>query len=407
MKVCIFTLGCKVNQYESDVLSGMLKNRGYEVSEKLEYADYYIINSCAVTSEAEKKSRQCVARAKKQNPDAKILVCGCAAENNPLQFKKDGVTYISGTGRKDILAELPECGVNVCDIPRAFEDYGFSESPRTRAYIKIQDGCNNFCTYCLIPYVRGRSRSRRPDSIVREIDSLIGKTNEIVLTGIDISSYGKDIGTDLASLICMLSNYDIRIRLGSFEVNLIDDELLTALKGLKKFCPHFHLSLQSGSDAVLKSMNRHYTTKKYLDKVNLIRNYFPTAGITTDVIVGFPTETDEEYEKSTAFIEKAAFADIHCFPYSPRKGTKSYGMRNLPSDIVDSRTARLLQLKAKLKNNFAEKNIGVRHEVLFEDREGGYTVGYTENYIKFYSPDAVGGECVSVTADRVFSDGIK
>lgn len=406
MKVCIFTLGCKVNQYESDVLTGMLKARGYDVSEKLEYADYYIINSCAVTSEAEKKSRQCVARAKKQNPDAKILVCGCAAENNPLQFKKEGVTYISGTGRKDILAELPDSGVNVCDIPRVFEDYGFSKSPRTRAYIKIQDGCNNFCTYCLIPYVRGRSRSRRPDSILKEIDSLIDKTNEIVLTGIDISSYGKDIGLNLASLIGMLSNYDIRIRLGSFEVNIIDDELLTALKGLKRFCPHFHLSLQSGSDTVLRSMNRHYTTEKYIEKVNLIRNYFPMAGVTTDVIVGFPTETDEEFEKSVAFIEQAAFADIHCFPYSPRKGTKSYGMRNFPPDIVDSRTARLLQLKAILKKNFAQKNLGVPHEVLFEDRENGYTAGYTENYIKFYSADAVGGECVKKTAGRLFLDGI-
>ena len=295
MKVCVFTLGCKVHRYESDVIINKLIERGFEVTENLEKADYYVINTCAVTAEAEKKSRQCVARVKKQNPESKILICGCASENNAKQFEKDGVVYVSGTAKKDLLSLLPESGVNVDDIPKSYEESGFAENVRTRAYVKIQDGCNNFCSYCLIPYVRGRSRSRALDKVVEEVRSVPENIKEIVLTGIDISSYGKDIGLSLKDLILALSDVDKRIRLGSFEMNIIDENLLNALKGLKNFCPHFHLSLQSGSDEVLRTMNRHYKTKDYLERVRLIRKYFPLAGITTDVIVGFPTETDEEF----------------------------------------------------------------------------------------------------------------
>lgn len=219
---------------------------------------------------------------------------------------------------------LPESGVNVEDIPKSYEESGFAENVRTRAYVKIQDGCNNFCSYCLIPYVRGRSRSRALDKVVEEVRSVPENIKEIVLTGIDISSYGKDIGLSLKDLILALSDVDKRIRLGSFEMNIIDDGLLNALKGLRHFCPHFHLSLQSGSDEVLRTMNRHYKTKDYLERVRLIRKYFPLAGITTDVIVGFPTETDKEFFVSKEFVKSVGFSDVHCFPYSPRKGTASY-----------------------------------------------------------------------------------
>lgn len=408
MKICVFTLGCKVNQYESDAIKKMLTDKGYQVTETLEPADYYIINTCAVTAEAEKKSRQCVARALKQNPNAKILICGCASENDARQFIKDGVIYVSGTARKDLLTLLEEQGACVTEIPKTYEDYGFAASPRTRSYVKIQDGCNNFCSYCLIPYVRGRSRSRSIENVVAEVRSAAETCKEIVLTGIDISSYGKDIGLTLSDLIDALADIDVRLRLGSFEVNVIDDRLLSALKKLKRFCPHFHLSLQSGSSAVLRTMNRHYTTQEYADKVDLIRSYFPNAGLTTDVIVGFPTETDKDFAEGLDFIRAVKFSDVHCFPYSPRKGTVAYKLyKSLDANVIDKRVAQLLQLKDELRKAFAGDNLNVLHEVLFEDTEDGYAVGYTENYLRFYSKDGVHGEVAKVAGNQLFLDGIK
>lgn len=407
MKVCVFTLGCKVNRYESDVIIKKLQDNGFEVTENLEKADYYIINTCAVTGEAEKKSRQCVARVKKQNPEAKILICGCASENNPTQFEKDGVVYVSGTAKKDILSMLPESGVNVEEIPKEYEESGFAENVRTRAYVKIQDGCNNFCSYCLIPYVRGRSRSRSIENIVDEIKLIPDEIKEIVLTGIDISSYGKDIGLSLKDLIFALSDVEKRIRLGSFEMNIIDDELLVALKNLKNFCPHFHLSLQSGSDEVLRTMNRHYKTEDYLERVNLIRKYFPLAGITTDVIVGFPTETDEEFILSSEFVKSVGFSDVHCFPYSPRKGTVAYKKyKPLAPSVIDDRMKTMLEIKENLKKAFLEKNIGVSHKVLFEEYENGFAVGYSENYLRFYDASANEGEIKNITANKIIFDGL-
>ncbi|UKI51705.1 MAG: tRNA (N(6)-L-threonylcarbamoyladenosine(37)-C(2))-methylthiotransferase MtaB [Clostridium sp.] len=392
MKVCVFTLGCKVNRYESDVIINKLIERGYEVTENLEKADYYVINTCAVTAEAEKKIPSVRrAREKNKNPDAKKSSFAVARpKNNAKQFEKDGVVYVSGTAKKDLLALLPESGVNVEDIPKSYEESGFAENVRTRAYVKIQDGCNNFCSYCLIPYVRGRSRSRALDKVVEEVRSVPENIKEIVLTGIDISSYGKDIGLSLKDLILALSDVDKRIRLGSFEMNIIDDGLLNALKGLKHFCPHFHLSLQSGSDEVLRTMNRHYKTKDYLERVRLIRKYYPLAGITTDVIVGFPTETDKEFSISKEFVKSVGFSDVHCFPYSPRKGTVAY-KKYKPLDsssLIDGRMKEMLEIKENLKNDFLLKNVGATHEVLFEEYENGYCAGYSENYIRFYDKTA-------------------
>lgn len=408
MKVSVFTLGCKVNRYESDVIIRELREKGYEVTEELEPADYYIINTCAVTAEAEKKSRQCVARAKKHNPDAKILVCGCASENNAKQFEKNGVVYVTGTAGKDVVSLLPETGINILDIPDEYEENGFAERTRTRAYVKIQDGCNNFCSYCLIPYVRGRSRSRAIGSVVAEVKNRSADVKEIVLTGIDISSYGKDIGCSLKTLAESLSDEDVRIRFGSFEVGVIDEELLNVLTNMKKFCPHFHLSLQSGSDVVLKSMNRRYTTDQYFEKVGLIRKYFPLAGITTDVIVGFPTESDAEFALSCDFIRRVGFSDVHCFPYSPRKGTVAFNKyKPLDALIIDERMRAMLDIKKNLKRDFLEKNVGVSHEVLFEEKDGEYQCGYTENYLKFYAADAVNDEIRKIAAKQLFRDGLK
>ena len=406
MKVVVFNLGCKVNQYESDVLIKRLIEQGFEVSEKLEFADYYILNTCAVTSEAEKKSRQCIARVKKQNPDAKILVCGCASQNNPTQFEKDGVIYVSGTAKKELTTLLEPCLNNSVELPQKYEEIGFARSLRTRSYIKVQDGCNNFCSYCLIPFVRGRSRSRSIENIVEEIESLPPNTKEIVLTAINLSAYGKDIGLELSDLIVALQAFDIRIRLGSFETNIITDKLLAELKNLKSFCPHFHLSLQSGDDSVLKRMNRHYTSAEFFENVEKIRRVFPNAAITTDVIVGFPQETEQEFLNGVAFIKKVGFADLHIFSYSKREGTVASKMLQVPKNVIEDRARRLSEVKTQLKAEYDKKFINQPLEVLFEDNEDGYFVGYSENYIKVFATNAVNNSVQRVVPTRLYKDGL-
>ena len=268
MKAVVFTLGCKVNECESDSLIEGLIERGIEVSDKLEYADLYIVNTCAVTSEAEKKSRQTASRIKKLNPEAKIIFTGCAAEKNPQAFvgKGDLITGVYSKGK--ILDMIDERGVIVAPERKDFEELLPVKSLRTRTFVKVQDGCDNFCSYCIIPYLRGRSRSRDPEKVIEEIN--IVNPKEAVINGINLSDYDYN-GVNLAGLIKELSKVNCRIRLGSLEVNVITEEFLTALKGLKDFAPQFHLSLQSGSNAVLKKMNRHYTAEEYLEKVNLIR----------------------------------------------------------------------------------------------------------------------------------------
>ncbi|MEG1613845.1 MAG: tRNA (N(6)-L-threonylcarbamoyladenosine(37)-C(2))-methylthiotransferase MtaB [Clostridia bacterium] len=408
VKVVVFNLGCKVNQYESDMIVNKLKSKGdIEVSERLEYAEYYIVNTCAVTSEAEKKSRQCIARIKKINPSAKILICGCASENNPKQFEKSNVIYISGTANKEDLANLMCKNVNVSVIPTVYEDVGNAYSLRTRSYIKVQDGCNNFCSYCLIPYVRGRSRSRNIESIVDEINETKNKCLEIVLTAINLSAYGLDIGINLCDLINSLSSFDIRIRLGSVEMNIIDDKLLNSLKQLKNFCPHFHLSLQSGDDSVLKCMNRHYSTSDFFDKVELIRKYFTDAAITTDIICGFPTETNEQFLNTCAFIEKVGFSDLHVFPYSKREGTIAAKLTELAPTIVSERAEILSKIKQRLKTNYILQFINKPIEVLFEDCDGEICSGYSKNYIKVYGKGFCSNSIENVVPTELFLDGLK
>ena len=405
MKAVVFTLGCKVNECESDSLISGLINLGYEVSDKLEKADLYIVNTCAVTAEAEKKSRQMASRIRKLSDSAKIIFTGCAVQKDPKQFEKKSSDFLlTGVFNKNqILSMLNEKGNHVALPCDKFEELLPTKSLRTRNYVKVQDGCNNFCSYCIIPYLRGRTRSRNPKSVYEEIKSIGAK--EVVINGINLSAYNYE-GVNLSGLIKELKDLPYRIRLGSLEVNVIDREFLSALKELKDFAPHFHLSLQSGSNSVLKTMNRHYTAEEYLEKVNLIREYFADAGITTDIIVGFPTETDENFLETVELVKKVKFSDIHPFPFSPRSGTVASKMKDLPSEIKKQRLDVLLTLKKECKENFALKLKGKTLNFLCEEEKDGFYQGYTENYLRVYLKDKVEiGKITKVIIEEPFLDG--
>ena len=404
MKAVVFTLGCKVNSCESASLMTGLKELGYEVCDKLGFADLYVINTCAVTGEAEKKSRQTIARARKFNANAKIIVTGCASQKSPEDFlKKEGVTLVTGTNSKDrIIDELEKEGLIIWEEKDYYEKYLPENPDKTRAYVKVQDGCNNFCSYCIIPYLRGRTRSRNPDRVLEEILRL--SPQEAVITGINLSAYNyQNIG--LKGLIDRLSVVDCRIRLGSLEVGIITEEFLQSLKGLKNFAPHFHLSLQSGANATLKAMNRKYTREEYLEKCELIKRHFPNCAITTDVIVGYSTETQQDFEDSIDLCKRVGFADIHCFPYSKREGTVGARLKDLPSSVKDERMDVILAVKKQLKDAFISQNLGRALEVIPEDIEGDYLVGYTENYIKVYLSCKTAEKSVKVKLLSLFKEG--
>lgn len=411
-KIVVYTHGCKVNQYDSDAMLKILQ-RSFEVSDTLEMAEQYIINTCAVTAEAERKSRQTVTKILKINPDAKIYVCGCASQRDAMQFDRDGVVYVSGTDGKIALAKAL---VSSEEFDRTASDFSISKeyeenegvlSLRTRHYIKVQEGCNNFCSYCIIPYLRGRSRSRNIDSIKKELDEAVKVAKEIVLTGINLSAYGLDKGSSLAQLITELKEYNVRFRLGSLEVGVIDKALLEATKSLKDFCPHFHLSLQSGEDVTLKKMNRHYTTEEYAQAVDLIREYYPNGAITTDIIVGFPTETEEQFELSKEFAKRIKFADIHCFPYSSRKGTVAGKLPTLDKAILDRRAKEMGEVKKELVSTYLNAQICRPLNVLFEtvDKDGIWC-GHTENYVKVYSKNGEKNTIKTIVPTRRYLDGL-
>ncbi len=405
MKAVVFTLGCKVNECESDSLISGLINLGYEVSDKLEEADLYIVNTCAVTAEAEKKSRQMASRIRKLSATAKVIFTGCAVQKDPKQFENKSSDFlVTGVFNKnDILSMLDEKGNHVSPPCDKFEELLPTKSLRTRAYVKVQDGCNNFCSYCIIPYLRGRTRSRNPKNVYEEIKNLSAK--EVVINGINLSAYNYD-GVNLTGLIKELKDLPCRIRLGSLEVNVVDRELLSALKDLKNFAPHFHLSLQSGSNSVLKAMNRHYTAEEYLEKVRLIREYFADAGITTDIIVGFPTETDENFRETVELVKKVKFSDIHPFPFSPRSGTVASKMKDLSGEIKKQRLDELIKLKKESKENFAVKLKGKTLDFLCEEEKDGYYQGYTENYLRVYLKEKVElGKITKVIIEEPFLDG--
>lgn len=407
MKVKLTTLGCKLNKYESDCMANLLLKAGYEITHD-DFADIYIVNTCAVTQESEKKSRQYIAKCNKINPNCKIIICGCASQNNPDQFKdkKNVFSIIGNEGKENIVDLIKKSTCEVYEFPTAYNDLGDPYITTTRAYIKIQDGCNRFCTYCLIPYLRGRSRSRAISECVEEATKLSHISKEIVVTGIDMSDFKPSLG----ELFNNLRDVDVRIRIGSLEESVVTEELLQSLQKLPKFCPHFHLSLQSGSDSVLKRMNRHYSTAQYLEKVELIRKYFPLANITTDIIVGFAEETEDEFKATCDFVSKVGFGQVHIFPYSRRKGTTADKLykTDLSMSIKKERVDILEKIALTSREKYLNSLLGKSFNVLTEDEEDGFTVGYTENYVKVYLPKSTKkNTIINIKLKEIFKDGVK
>lgn len=407
-KVALHNLGCKVNAYETEAMQEMLEKEGYEIVPFKEGADIYIINTCTVTNIADRKSRQMLHRARKMNPDAIVVAAGCyvqAQENEHHELDSCIDIVIGNNKKQDLIQILDEyeskCKTEeVIDINHTneYENLNLSRTgEHTRAYIKVQDGCNQFCSYCIIPFARGRVRSRALEDVVQEVTTLSGNGyKEVVLTGIHLSSYGVDFEeqearkkTDLLTLI--LAVHEIpgieRIRLGSLEPRIITEEFAKTIAGLPKMCPHFHLSLQSGCDATLKRMNRRYTTGEYYEKCELLRKYFDHPALTTDVIVGFPGETEEEFEESKAFVDKVNFYETHIFKYSKREGTRAAVMENqVPEQIKAERSAQLIELGAKKQEAYEKEMVGKDVEILVEEpaqiNGKEVQVGHTKEYIK-------------------------
>ncbi|MBP3581541.1 MAG: tRNA (N(6)-L-threonylcarbamoyladenosine(37)-C(2))-methylthiotransferase MtaB [Clostridia bacterium] len=384
--VSIITLGCKVNQVESEQIAEKLEAYGYAVSMGLGSSDIYIINTCAVTNEAERKSRNIISKILKVNKSPEIYVCGCSSENNPENFKKgDYVKGIIGTNDKVRLADMIAENDGLTKLDDINCEYTSRVTTRTRAVLWVQNGCNNFCTYCLIPYLRGREVSFPLEDVKKEIARLEKQANEIVVTGINLSAYGKDFekSDGLIEVARLFKNSNARFRFSSLEVNVITNEFLSELASLNNFCDHFHLSLQSGSNNTLKSMNRHYTKEEYLEKVNLIRKYFPNAGITTDIIIGFPTETEDDFNESLEFAKTVNFSEMHIFPYSKRNGTVAEKFKNIATNIPE-RVSKMTAQAADMKNAFITQNIGKTHEVIIENQKNGYYLAHTKNFILCY-----------------------
>ena len=401
-KVASHALGCKVNQYESEAIAELFAQKGYEIVDIDEWADIYIINTCTVTNFGDKKSRQLIRKVKRQNPEAVVAAIGCYAQTAPEEIKNiEGVNLIIGTkGRKDIVdlveSYVPEMGVvsTVGQIAkeREFEHLTISKlADRTRAYLKIQDGCSQFCSYCIIPYARGPIRSRDPEDIMDEVKVLAENGfKEIILTGIHVASYGKDLkGVTLLDVIKRVQEQEgiERIRFSSVEPNIVTEEFASELSKLDKVCDHFHLSLQSGCDRTLKRMNRKYDAAGYERAVEILRKYFPNVAITTDIIAGFPDETDEDFEKSLEFAKKIGFAKIHAFPYSPKRGTPAAVMPNqILNAVKNERTSRLIEASDRMADEFIKSFEGRAMPVLYErEIEHNIYEGYTTNYIRVLS----------------------
>ena len=395
-KVAFYTLGCKVNQYETEAIGELFINSGYEVVDYDGYADIYVINTCTVTGMSDRESRQIIRRTKKNNPDSFVIVAGCYSQVSPDEVMKiDGVNLVLGTKDRGSIVRLYENASRektqsvVEDIMKChtFENLSLSTfGDRTRAYIKIQEGCNQFCSYCKIPYARGPIRSRDFDEVIRETKRLVEKGfTEITYVGIHIASFGVDTKSKgLADLLIEANKIEgiKRIRLSSIEPMTLNEEFANKIEGCDKLCPHFHLSLQSGCDETLKRMNRKYTTDEYYKIVEGLRKHFPEVAITTDIMVGFPGETDEEFEKTCLFAKKVAFADSHIFQYSPRPGTPASKFENqVDPKVKDARSKKIMGICNASKQKFMEQFLGSTKEVLFEQVAGnGYFEGKTKNY---------------------------
>ena len=402
-KAALHNLGCKVNAYETEAMQHLLEEAGYEIVPFTQKADVYVINTCSVTNMADRKSRQMLHKAKKNNPDSIVVAAGCYVQTSEKEVLNDlAVDIVIGNDRKHDLVRLLEeyslDSVNdtvddINDGKHDFEELFIDQTKEhTRAFIKVQDGCNQFCSYCIIPYARGRVRSRRFENVIAEVGRLAANGfKEVVLTGIHLSSYGVDFeeATGLLELIQAVNavNGIERIRLGSLEPKIVTEHFASELSKLDKICPHFHLSLQSGCDATLKRMNRKYTTKEYERGCELLRKYFVHPAITTDVIVGFPGETEEEFEQTKAYLEHIHFYEMHIFKYSKRKGTRAAVMPDqIDEQIKAARSEKLIALGHDMSKEFRKFYIGKNEEVLFEEKavigDKEYFVGYTKEYVK-------------------------
>ena len=443
-KAALHNLGCKVNAYETEAMQQMLEDAGYEIVPFKEGADVYVINTCSVTNVADKKSRQMLHRAKKMNPSAVVVAAGCYVQAAGEELLKDeAVDIVVGNNRKqDLVSILDQYfaehrgAENIIDIGKTgeYEPLHIRKiSDHTRAFIKVQDGCNQFCSYCIIPYARGRVRSRKPEDVEAEVKGLVARGyREVVLTGIHLSSYGTehmegspvkggdwDSGPlwDLIERIHRVEGLE-RIRLGSLEPRIITREFAEKLAGLPEFCPHFHLSLQSGCDATLKRMNRHYTTEDYLRRCGILREIFDHPAITTDVIAGFPGETEEEFEETRRFLETVRFYEMHVFKYSKRQGTRAAVMEDQVSEQVKARRSDvLLELEKTMSREYRERFAGSRVSVLFEEAAeiGGkwYMMGHTPQYVKAALPledgmnrEEFGGRIMELFVSGLLSDEI-
>ena len=402
-KAALHNLGCKVNAYETEAMQHLLEEAGYEIVPFTQKADVYVINTCSVTNMADRKSRQMLHKAKKNNPDSIVVAAGCYVQTSEKEVLNDlSVDIVIGNDRKHDLVRLLEeyslDSVNdtvddINDGKHDFEELFIDQTKEhTRAFIKVQDGCNQFCSYCIIPYARGRVRSRRFENVIAEVERLAANGfKEVVLTGIHLSSYGVDFeeATGLLELIQAVNAVKgiERIRLGSLEPKIVTEHFASELSKLDKICPHFHLSLQSGCDATLKRMNRKYTTKEYERGCELLRKYFVHPAITTDVIVGFPGETEEEFEQTKAYLKHIHFYEIHIFKYSKRKGTRAAVMPDqIDEQIKAARSEKLIALGHDMSKEFRKFYIGKNEEVLFEEKavigDKEYFVGYTKEYVK-------------------------
>jgi len=395
MRFSFITLGCKVNQFESQAMAALLEERGHSLAKKDEPADAYIINTCAVTAESSRKSRQAVRRAMGENPGAVTAVCGCWAQISPDEAESLGAELVFGSSdRLELIRAIEQAFesrhlIRNIDDPMSRREFEMlpagSGIGRTRAMLKVQDGCQNFCAYCIIPYARGPVRSMNPEAAVSEAVRLAREGyRELVITGIEISSYGRDLTctnlVELVERIC-LAVPSMRVRLGSLEPRTVTEDFCKRLSALPNLCPHFHLSLQSGSEATLRRMGRRYTPDEFFSGVSMLRRYFPNCGVTTDLIVGFPGETEAEFEETLRFVEKCAFSAMHVFPYSRRPGTRAALMDGQLEKTVKKERARLAsKLALRMKNDFLDSQIGTIASVLFETESEGLMTGFSGNY---------------------------
>lgn len=423
MKFAFYTLGCKVNQYETQAMERYLTELGHTPADFGEACDVYIVNTCSVTAISDKKCRSMLRRAKKQNPAAVIAACGCYAQTAPEDLRRLGVDVIAGTQKRTEFLDLVLQTVRdrqrreLLGDAAKIRDFEILEAGglahRTRAMLKVEDGCDNFCTYCIIPYARGRVRSLPLSEAVRQAQTCREQGyRELVVTGIEISSWGKDLPgspktEELISALCRAVP-ELRIRLGSLEPRTVTEAFCSLLAKEKNLCPQFHLSLQSGCDGVLKRMNRHYDTERYLQSVELLKNYFPGCAVTTDIIAAFPGESEQEHKQTLAFMEKCGFAACHVFPYSRRPGTPADKLPGQHGNAVKEKRAAEIGEKARLlETRYLQNLIGTEQEVLFEQEEDGYFTGHAPNYAKVYiSEKALHNMVKTCKITALFRDGV-